>query len=78
MYLFNNNIICLLQHIARKDESVEANMIQYSCVEKYIDVIVADSSLPCWRNDVEFDCILADRNIKHIFFLYVFPECLFL
>lgn len=42
-------------------------MEQYSSVDKYIDVIVADSSLPCWRSDVEFDCILADRNIKHIY-----------
>lgn len=41
-------------------------MIQYSCVNKYIDVIVADSSLPCWRSNIEFDCILADRNIKYI------------
>lgn len=41
-------------------------MIQYSCVDKYIDVIVADSSIPCWRSTVEFDCILADRNIKII------------
>ncbi|XP_025415835.1 tRNA (guanine(10)-N2)-methyltransferase homolog isoform X2 [Sipha flava] len=48
------------RHIARKDESIEANMIQYSCVDKYIDVIVADSALPFWHNDVEFDCILAD------------------
>lgn len=48
------------RHIARKDESIEANMIQYSCVDKYIDVIVADSALPFWRSDVEFDCILAD------------------
>lgn len=54
------------QHIARKDESIEANMIQYSCLDKYIDVIVADSALPFWRSDVEFDCILADRNIKFI------------
>lgn len=42
-------------------------MIQYSCVDKYIDVIVADSSIPCWRSDVEFDCIIADRNYKLIF-----------
>lgn len=48
------------RHIARKDESIEANMVQYSCVDKYIDVIVADSALPFWRSDVEFDCILAD------------------
>lgn len=41
-------------------------MIQYSCLDKYIDVIVADSALPFWRSDVEFDCILADRNIKFI------------
>lgn len=53
------------QDIARKDESVKANMEQYSSVDKYIDVIVADSSLPCWRSGVEFDCILADRNIKY-------------
>jgi len=42
-------------------------MIQYSCVDKYIDVIVADSALPCWRSDIEFDCILADRNNKYGF-----------
>lgn len=42
-------------------------MEQYSCVDKYIDVIVADSSSPCWRNDIEFDCILADRNTEFIY-----------
>lgn len=42
-------------------------MIQYSCLHKYIDVIVADSALPCWRSDVEFDCILADRNNINVF-----------
>lgn len=55
----------MFQHIARKDESVKANMVQYSCVDKYIDVIVADSALPCWRSTIEFDCILADRNVKY-------------
>lgn len=60
------NLYIYFQHIARKDESIEANMVQYSCVDKYIDVIVADSALPFWRSDVEFDCILADRNIKFI------------
>lgn len=53
------------QHIPRRNESIEANMVQYSCADKYIDVIVADSSIPCWRSDVEFDCILADRNIEY-------------
>jgi hypothetical protein len=47
-------------------------MIQYSCVDKYIDVIVADSALPFWHNDVEFDCILADRNMKDICILKQF------
>lgn len=60
------NLYIHFQHIARKDESIEANMVQYSCVDKYIDVIVADSAIPFWRSDVEFDCILADRNIKFI------------
>jgi len=62
LYIFSFYVY--FQHIARKDESIEANMIQYSCADKYIDVIVADSALPFWRSDVEFDCILADRNIK--------------
>ncbi|XP_050435779.1 tRNA (guanine(10)-N2)-methyltransferase homolog [Adelges cooleyi] len=48
------------RHIARQDESVRANMEQYSCADKYIDVIVADSSLPCWRDNLEFDCIITD------------------
>lgn len=61
--------VIIFQHIARKDESIKANMIQYSCVDKYVDVIVADSSMPCWHSDVEFDCILADRNIKYVIIL---------
>lgn len=44
-------------------------MIQYSCVDKYIDVIVADSALPFWRSDIEFDCILADRNYERHLYL---------
>ncbi|XP_050536112.1 tRNA (guanine(10)-N2)-methyltransferase homolog [Daktulosphaira vitifoliae] len=46
--------------VARKDESVRANMEQYSFIDKYIDVVIADSSTPFWHENLEFDCILTD------------------
>lgn len=67
--IINFDVFFIFQHLPRRNESIEANMIQYSCADKYIDVIVADSSIPCWHSDVEFDCILADRNIKYVFII---------
>ncbi|XP_071451076.1 tRNA (guanine(10)-N(2))-methyltransferase homolog [Hetaerina americana] len=41
-------------------ESVEANMDQYNCLDKYLDVIVADSALPLWRSSLVLDAIITD------------------
>ncbi|KAI1290177.1 tRNA (guanine(10)-N2)-methyltransferase -like protein [Halotydeus destructor] len=42
------------------DESVHSNLSQYSLSHHYIDVLVGDSSQPCYRQDFKFDAILCD------------------
>ncbi|CAH1406059.1 unnamed protein product [Nezara viridula] len=44
----------------RNNESVFCNMKQYQLEDHYIDIIVADSSLPLWRPDILFDAIITD------------------
>lgn len=48
------------QKIREKDESVESNFVQYQCESQYLDVIITDFSLPMWRSDLKFDCIITD------------------
>lgn len=43
-----------------KDESVHSNMLQYGMGSQYLDVIVADASLPLWRLSFKLDCIITD------------------
>ncbi|XP_067009010.2 tRNA (guanine(10)-N2)-methyltransferase homolog isoform X2 [Anabrus simplex] len=43
-----------------KDESVRSNMVQYGRGSHYIDVVVADSSLPMWRQSLILDAIITD------------------
>ncbi|XP_021925227.1 tRNA (guanine(10)-N2)-methyltransferase homolog isoform X2 [Zootermopsis nevadensis] len=43
-----------------KDESVRSNMQQYGKDNQYLDVIVADASLPLWRPSFKLDCIITD------------------
>ncbi|XP_039300155.1 tRNA (guanine(10)-N2)-methyltransferase homolog [Nilaparvata lugens] len=42
------------------DESIYSNMKQYGILNNYLDVVVADSSLPLWRDDLIFDAIITD------------------
>lgn len=54
------------------DENTRANMKQYGYESQYMDVIVADSSLPLWRSPSFFDAIVTDRKqfslIYRVFF----------
>ncbi|KAJ8866493.1 hypothetical protein PR048_032336 [Dryococelus australis] len=43
-----------------KDESVWANMEQYGMSGKYLDVVIADSSLPIWHDSLTLDAIITD------------------
>ncbi|XP_026478300.1 tRNA (guanine(10)-N2)-methyltransferase homolog [Ctenocephalides felis] len=43
-----------------KDESILANLKQYQCESSYLDVVVADSSLPLWRPNFKIDAIVTD------------------
>ncbi|XP_059612060.1 tRNA (guanine(10)-N2)-methyltransferase homolog [Phlebotomus argentipes] len=43
-----------------KDESVRANLMQYGCQDKYLDVCVADFSLPIWNSHLRLDAIITD------------------
>ncbi|RWS10314.1 hypothetical protein B4U79_11872 [Dinothrombium tinctorium] len=42
------------------DETIFSNLQQYSLESKYLDVIVADASLPLWRQNIKFDAIVTD------------------
>lgn len=43
------------------DESVKANFAQYNLQHHYLDVVVADSSLPNWKPGFKLDAIITDR-----------------
>lgn len=48
------------RHKPRKDESVLGNLKQYGLAQHYVDVVVADSSLPLWRPGLILDAIITD------------------
>jgi len=56
----------MLQKERDKDESVHSNMLQYGTGSQYLDVVVADASLPLWRSSFKLDCIITDRKSRHL------------
>lgn len=44
------------------DESVHANLKQYGTEDRYIDVVIGDSSLPLWYEQLKLDGIVTDRK----------------
>ncbi|ODN06309.1 tRNA (guanine(10)-N2)-methyltransferase [Orchesella cincta] len=70
-YVVGNDIDYLMLHAktsssrARQkkrasDESVRANLRQYGVEDRYLDVVVADTSRPMWKHDFRFDAIITD------------------
>jgi len=45
-----------------KDESIRANLKQYGCADRYVDVVVADFSNRLWHPRISFDSIITDRK----------------
>ncbi|KAK5650812.1 hypothetical protein RI129_001841 [Pyrocoelia pectoralis] len=43
-----------------ENESIKANMEQYSLQDKYIDVLINDFATSFWRDDIKFDSIITD------------------
>lgn len=37
-------------------------MKQYGLENRYIDVVVGDSSLPLWKKELKLDAIITDRK----------------
>lgn len=52
----------ITQKVRDKDESIIANLKQYNCANRYMDVVVADFSNPIWSDRIKFDSIITDRN----------------
>ncbi|XP_075147493.1 tRNA (guanine(10)-N(2))-methyltransferase TRMT11 [Haematobia irritans] len=50
----------ITQKVRGKDESIRANLKQYNCENRYMDVVVADFSNPLWTDRLKFDCIITD------------------
>ncbi|XP_034662483.1 tRNA (guanine(10)-N2)-methyltransferase homolog [Drosophila subobscura] len=48
------------QRVREKDESIRANLKQYGCADRYMDVLVADFSNPLWHPRLSFDSIITD------------------
>lgn len=68
MFIFNqkhsSRFIFFRQHKGRQhDESVFANFCQYKLDSQYLDVVVADASLPLWRDRLLVDAIITDRKL---------------
>jgi hypothetical protein len=55
----------MLQKERDKDESVHSNMLQYGMGSHYLDVVVADASLPLWRSCFKLDSIITDRESQY-------------
>jgi hypothetical protein len=60
--LIKSSLVLPLQERARQDESVLTNMKQYGLEGRYLDVVVADASLPVWAAHFKLDAIIADRE----------------
>lgn len=58
----------ITQKVREIDESVRSNLVQYGCANKYIDVLVSDFSNTIWRNSLQFDSIITDRENKIFLF----------
>jgi tRNA (guanine10-N2)-methyltransferase len=56
------DVAFILQKERDKDESVRSNMQQYGKDSQYLDVVVADASLPLWHPSLKLDCIITDRK----------------
>lgn len=52
----------ITQKVREKDESIIANLKQYNCADRYMDVVVADFSNPLWSDRIKFDSIITDRK----------------
>lgn len=52
----------ITQKQREKDESIRANLEQYNCADRYVDVIVSDFSNPIWNDRIRFDSIITDRE----------------
>ncbi|KAH8391635.1 hypothetical protein KR200_002685 [Drosophila serrata] len=50
----------ITQKVREKDESIRANLLQYGCADRYMDVVVADFSNPLWHSRISFDSIITD------------------
>lgn len=50
------------QRVRTADESIRANLRQYGCEKRYVDVMVSDFSKPMWRDRMLFDSIITDRE----------------
>lgn len=50
------------QKVREKDESVRANMNQYSLQHLYLDVFVGDFANCPLNNSIQFDSIISDRK----------------
>lgn len=48
------------QKMREPDESVKSNLKQYNLQNQYIDVLVADASLPLWRKESLIDAVITD------------------
>lgn len=56
------------QKSREKDESIRANLRQYDCEQRYVDVAVADFSRDIWRGQLQFDSIVTDRKSANAVF----------
>lgn len=45
---------------------MRANLKQYGTENRYIDVVVGDSSLPLWHEQLKLDSIVTDRKYNNV------------
>lgn len=52
--------------IRAEDECVLANLRQYGCADRYVDVLVADFSKTLWHRSMQLDSIITDRKFRSV------------
>lgn len=53
-----------------EDESIQANMKQYNLEHRYLDVLVNDFAASFWKDSIQFDSIITDREWKIWFCIF--------
>lgn len=47
-----------------KTINIQSNFEYHKIGHLLVDLIISDNAIPCWKKEIIFDAIIADRNLK--------------